>query len=316
MKTELAPSRTITKRVGRPRHRQYLAPLLFLTPASVLIVLFFLIPVGATVYLSLTDISTITFRAPSWVGFENYRYLFGDPFIGRIMGNTAKYVGITLAFNILMGLAIAITSSLLPERIGDNIRSLWLLPRILPPVVYVFVWHGLMSRAPYGLVSALTGVDQSWINAVPWTTIVLANGLIGASFGMLLFTSAIRAIPRDLFYAAAVDGAGLSATVRRVVLPLLRWPILFVTIYQTLSLLTSFEYIMLLTNGGPGLFRTTVWSLHAYKLALSNYFGNVEFGLGAAMATFLVVIGVVVSLIYLRLFRFDALVHEPKIEVN
>ncbi len=296
--------------------RRYLVPFLFLLPASLLIILFFLVPVVVTVYLSLTDLSTITFRNASWVGLDNYRYLFNDPFIPRILVNTLRYVGLTLAFNILMGLTLAITTSLMPERFGDNFRSLWLLPRILPPVVYVFVWQGLMARAPYGLVSNLTGTDQSWISAVPWTTIILANGLVGASFGMLIFTSAIRAIPRDLFYASAVDGATTWQTVRRVVLPLLRWPILFVTVYQTLSLLTSFEYILLLTDGGPGLLRTTVWSLHAYKLALSNYFGNVEFGLGAAMATFLIIIGVIISLLYLRFFNFNALVAEPKIEVN
>jgi inositol-phosphate transport system permease protein len=59
-----------------------------------------------------------------------------------------------------------------------------------------------------------------------------------------------------------------------------------------------------------------VWSLHAYQLALSNYFGNVQFGLGAAMAALLVVIGVVVTSFYLRIFNFRALVGEPKIEVN
>jgi inositol-phosphate transport system permease protein len=296
--------------------RRYLVPFLFLLPASLLIFVFFLIPVVVTIYLSFTDISTITFRNPDWAGLENYRYLLNDPFIPKILLNTLRYVGLTLLFNVTMGLVIAVTTSLVPERFGDSFRSLWLLPRILPPVVYVFIWQGLMARAPYGLVSNLTGIDRSWISAVPWTTIILANGLVGASFGMLIFTSAIRAIPRDLFYASAVDGATTWQTVRRVVLPLLRWPILFVTVYQTLSLLTSFEYILLLTDGGPGLFRTTVWSLHAYKLALSNYFGNVEFALGAAMATFLIIVGVLISLLYLRFFNFGALVTEPKIEVN
>ena len=59
-----------------------------------------------------------------------------------------------------------------------------------------------------------------------------------------------------------------------------------------------------------------MWSLHAYQLALSNYFGNVQFGLGAAMAAVLVVIGIVVTLLYLRIFNFRALVGEPKVEVN
>ncbi len=296
--------------------RRHAVPLLFLLPASVMILLFFFLPVVTTIVLSLTDLSTVTIRNPSWVGLENYQRIFGDPFIPKILGNSVRYVVLTLSFNVGMGLLLAILTSLVPERLGDQFRALWLLPRIMPPVVYVFIWQGIMARAPFGLISSLTGINRGWINAAPWTTIVLANGFVGASFGMLIFTSAIRAIPRELFYAAAVDGATTWQTVRRVVLPLLRWPILFVTVYQTLSLLTSFEYILLLTNGGPGLFRTTVWSLHAYNLALANYFGQIEFGFGAALATFLVAIGVVISLIYMRVFNFNALISEPPVEVN
>jgi inositol-phosphate transport system permease protein len=296
--------------------RRYSAPLVFLLPATLLIALFFVAPAVTTLYLSLTDISTITFRHPQWIGLGNYYSLLRDPFIGKILLNTAHYVGFTLLFNVGMGLLLALLSSSVRERYGNQIRAVWLLPRILPPVVFVVILQGLSREAPYGLISNLLGTSRNWITAQPWNVIILANGLVGASFGMLLFTSAIRAIPQDLFYAAAVDGATTGQTVRRVVLPLLRWPILFVTAYQTLSLLTSFEYILLLTNGGPGFYTTTVWSLHAYQLALSNYFGNVQFGLGAAMAAVLVVIGIVVSLFYLRIFNFRAQVGEPKVEVN
>jgi inositol-phosphate transport system permease protein len=296
--------------------RKYSAPLAFLAPATLLIALFFVAPVATTLYLSLTDVSTLTFRHPRWIGLGNYASLVRDPFIGKILFNTAHYVGFTLLFNVGMGLALALLSTSIRERYGNQLRAVWLLPRILPPVVYVVIWQGLSREAPYGLISNLLGTSRNWITAQPWNVIILANGLVGASFGMLLFTSAIRAIPPDLFYASAVDGATAAQTVLRVVLPLLRWPILFVTAYQTLSLLTSFEYILLLTNGGPGFYTTTVWSLHAYQEALSNYFGNVQFGLGAAMAAVLVVIGIVVTSFYLRLFNFKALVGEPKVEVN
>jgi inositol-phosphate transport system permease protein len=260
--------------------------------------------------------STLTFESPKWVGMTNYRLLLRDPFIGKIFFNTARYVSLTLLFNVGVGLLLALLSSSVGERWGNQMRAIWLLPRILPPVVYVLIWYGLTREAPFGLVSNVTGTSGNWMTGHPWATIILANGLVGASFGMLIFTSAIRSIPQELFYASAVDGATTFQTVRRVVLPLLRWPILFVTAYQTLSLLTSFEYILLLTDGGPGFYTTTVWALHAYKLALSNYFGNVQFGLGAAMAAFLVVIGVCVSLVYLRIFNFRSLVAEPKVEVN
>jgi len=302
-------------RAVRPTLR-YAAPVIFLLPATILILLFFLLPVITTLGLSMTDISTLTFRQPKWVGLENYRDLFGDPFIGKIMGNTVRYVVFTLLFNVGTGLLLALLSTSIPARFGNQMRALWLLPRILPPVVYVLIWQGLTREAPFGLVSDVTGMSKNWITAAPWSVVILANGLVGASFGMLIFTSAVRAIPQELFYASAVDGATTLQTVRSLVLPLLRWPILFVTAYQTLSLLTSFEYILLLTGGGPGFYATTVWALHAYNLALSNYFGNVQFGLGAAMAALLVVIGVVVSLLYLRIFNFRALVSEPKVEVN
>ena len=93
----------------------------------------------------------------------------------------------------------------------------------------------------------------------------------------------------------------------------MRWPILFITCYQTLSLLTSFEYILLATEGGPG-GATEVWALAAYMTALNNYAGNLEYGYGATLALVLVVVGVVLSLLYLRLFDFKTLVAPPRIE--
>jgi inositol-phosphate transport system permease protein len=139
--------------------------------------------------------------------------------------------------------------------------------------------------------------------------------MIGASFGMVIFTSAIEAIPKDFMMASKVDGASTWQTIRHVILPSIKWPILFVITYQTLSLLTSFEQIMLLTDGGPGLYKTEVWALTAYHRALSNYFGNNQWGYGSAWAVILVIIGVGAAAIYMRVFKFDELVQEPKIDL-
>jgi inositol-phosphate transport system permease protein len=132
---------------------------------------------------------------------------------------------------------------------------------------------------------------------------------------MIIFTSAIEAIPKDLLNASLVDGSTLIQRVRYIIMPLLRWPLLFVVTYQTLSLLTSFEQILLLTDGGPGLYETEVWALTAYHRALSNYFGNAQWGYGSAFAVMLVLVGVALAVIYMRVFRFQDLVAEPKIEV-
>jgi inositol-phosphate transport system permease protein len=148
-------------------------------------------------------------------------------------------------------------------------------------------------------------------NNHPLMVIILANGFIGASLGMLIFTSAIRSIPEHLFHAARVDGAGPLAIVRHVTLPALRWPISYMTIHQTLSLLVSFEYVLLITGGGP-FYDTTVFSLYAYRRA----FESGEYAYGAALSLILVVIGVVAALGLWRLMDMKKLLQPARIEVH
>ena len=82
---------------------------------------------------------------------------------------------------------------------------------------------------------------------------------------------------------------------------------------QTLSLLTTFDLIFLASFGGPGS-STQTWALAAYQTALWSYSGNYQYGLGAALALVLVIIGIILSLLYLRLFNFKSLVARPRIE--
>ena len=249
---------------------------------------------------------------------NNFKLLTELPSTLRYAMNTAFYVVCTLAFNVCFGLFLAISTFYLPQVIANTFRSIWFLPRILPPVMYVLMWTWFTWDT--GLISIVTGwfgIEQiNWMKHTPahaWTAIILINGFVGASLGMILFSSAIKAIPKSMLYASEVDGANRWQQVRYIILPQLRWPILFTTCYQTLSLLTSFEYILLSTNGGPG--RTTeVWALAAYHTALNNYGGNLEYGFGAAYALVLVVIGFIASVLYLRVFNFNALVAKPRIE--
>lgn len=292
---------------------------MFLLPTALLVLTFFVAPVIITLWISLTDMSTATFSNPSFVGIENYRRMLRSNALTKIIRNTGFYVATTLAlFNIGAALAVALLTTHIPRRPGALFRALWLLPRITPSVVYIMIWKYLAADAPYGVFNQFLqpfGITpQNWVVAAPWVMVILVNGFIGASFGMIIFTSAIESIPASYLHASRVDGATAMQTIRYIILPLLRWPLLFVLTYQTLSLLTSFEQILLLTDGGPGYFTTETWALQAYHRALSNYFGNVNFGFGAALAAVLVLIGVTLAVIYLRVFRFKELLQEPKIE--
>jgi len=297
-------------------------PALFLAPAGLVVLALFLAPALLTIVISLTNLSVATgLTHYRWIGLANYLQIAHSPWLSLILWNTLIYVACTLVlFNVGLALVLALLTAHLSERAAGVFRVLWMLPRITPSVVYALMWRWAAAQAPYGTLSQLLGLfgipGRNWMNAHPWAFVIGLNGLVGASFGMIIFSSAITAIPRDQYLAAQVDGASAWQQVWRITLPRLRWPVLFVTAYQTLSLLTSFEYILLTTNGGPGFYTTEVWSLYAFHLALSNYFGNTQFGLGAALAAILVVLGVGASVCYLRLFRFSELVSPPRIEVN
>ncbi len=326
MAQTLSPSASNDVRPIRSRRirRSHWVAYGFMLPAIVLALLFFVIPAVLVVYLSMTDLSTANFTSDitqmHFIGLSNYATLFQDPYVPKIFFNTIFYVLVTLTlFNVGAGLGVSLLTAHVNRRAGFIYRALWILPRITTSAVYVLMWRRMIAEPPFGILNQFnTLFGAPTINYAadnPWLFVIIVNGFIGLSFGMIIFTSAIESIPKDLLNASLVDGSTLMQRVRYVILPLLRWPLLFVMTYQTLSLLTSFEQILLLTNGGPDLYQTEVWALTAYHRALSNYFGNAQWGYGSAFAVVLVVIGVVLAFVYMRVFRFRELVSEPKIEV-
>jgi inositol-phosphate transport system permease protein len=319
-------AKTLTYERAAPRppgRRPNLAAYGFLAPAGIIVLLFFFIPVILIIYLSMTNLSNSNFTTNVWamnfIGLNNYRTLLNDQFASKIFFNTIFYVLVTLSlFNVGLALVVSLLTTHIERRAGFFFRTLWILPRITPSVIYIMMWRRLSAEAPFGIINQFNQLlgqpTYNYLADKPWEFVVLVNGFIGVSFGMIIFTSAIESIPRDLMNASLVDGSTIMQRIRYVILPLLRWPLLFVVTYQTLSLLTSFEQILLLTDGGPGLYRTEVWALTAYHRALSNYFGNAQWGYGAAFAVILVLVGVVLASVYMRVFRFNELVAEPKIE--
>lgn len=295
--------------------RARLDRLIFLGPASVLLLLFYVLPVIVDVAIAFTDMG----RNLEVTRFttENVARMFGgDRRLAQVLTNTLIYVLCTLAiFNVGYGLLLALVTTALPERSGAFFRSVWLLPRMSPSVVYALLWTWVVAPTEYGLLNqigaalGLPPLDPR--SDAPMLVVILANGFIGASFGMIIFTSAIRSIPVHLFHAARVDGANGLQVIRHVTLPQIRWHLSFVTLYQALSLLVSFEYIWLITDGGP-FYDTTVWALYVYQRA----FVSGQYAYGAALALALVLVGIVVALLLWRFFDMRALLQRPRIEVS
>jgi len=302
----LRSSEVVRRRIDR---------LLFLGPATALLVIFFMAPVLVDIGIAFSDMGR-NLRVTQFTTGNVQRMLSGDFRLAGVLTTTFIYVLCTLAiFNVSYGLILALATTALPQRTGAFFRAVWLLPRMSPSVVYALLWTWVVAPTDYGLLNqVLTAFGLPLFDMksqTPMLLIVLANGFIGASFGLIIFTSAIRSIPEHLFYAARVDGAGELAIIRHVTLPAIRWQLSFVTLYQALSLLVSFEYIWLITDGGP-FYDTTVWALYVYERA----FGNGQYAYGAALSLALVVIGIAVALLLWRFFDMRALLQKPRIEVS
>ena len=287
---------------------------IFLSPMMLLVIVFFFIPVVLTVVLSFTDMD---YRFQwNFVGFQNFKDISTDFIIPKVVVNTLVYTFVTLGlFNVGSALLISLLTTSMPDSWGGFFRTLWMLPRLTPSVVYGLLWLWVFDPTEHGLVNFFRSMfglpPQNWLYQAPMLMVIIANGFIGASMGMLVFTAAIKAIPIDYYRAALIDGASWWMITRKITLPLIKWQVLFVTAYQTLSLLTSFEYILIITDGGP-VFRTEVWALYTYHMAFSNY----RFGYGAALSVILVVMGIIFALVYLKLFKFEALMQRPRVEVD
>ncbi len=295
----------------------------FLGPAFLVVGLFFVVPVVVDIVISFSDLGR-DLRITEY-STDNYERALGvgdtrrDRQLPGVIVRTVIYVGGTLLiFNTTFGLILALTTTALPTGSGGFFRAVWLLPRMSPSVVYAILWiwtiHGgdtsLVNQILTEVFGASEAIDLRQLH--PMWVIIIANGFIGASFAMIILTSAVRSIPDHLFHAARCDGAGPLSLIRHITLPQLRWPLTYIVIWQTLSLMTSFEYILLITGGGP--FRaTTVYAIFIFQRAFS---ASGQYAYGAALTFFLIVPGVALALILWRLSNMRKLMQQPRIEVQ
>ena len=313
---EEAAVRSEVRRAMKVRERTNLA--IFLGPTILIVTFFFIVPVIVDIVISFTDLGR-ELRITEFTTKNYERTFTRDRQLPGVIARTAFYVGATLLiFNTTFGLLLALTTTAIPRTSGTFFRAVWLLPRMSPSVVYAILWtwtiHGGDTSLVNQIVVNVFGAEEpiDLIQLEPMWVIIFANGFIGASFAMIILTSAIRSIPEHLYHAARCDGAGSLAITRHITLAHLRWPLTYIFIWQTLSLLTSFEYILLITGGGP--FRsTTVFAIFIYQRA----FGSTgQYAYGAALAFFLIVPGVILALLLWRISKMGTLLQRPRIEVQ
>ena len=300
----------------------------FFLPSIVLLGGLVVLPIFLDIAVAFTDMAqTLNVSGLTNMQFRKFFKPVEDSMLGfelrrsflKALTLTATYVVLTLViFNTTFGLVLALTTTALSEQVGSFFRAIWLLPRMSPSVVYALLWSWTIDPTERGLLNQVA-INIFGIGPInmklhhPMMLIVISNGFIGASLGMIILTSAIRSIPKHLFYAARADGAGPLSITWHIILPALRWPLSYITIFQTLALLVSFEYIFLIM--GPAR-STMTMAMLAYTKTLAPGVGAGLYAYGAAITMILIVIGIFLALLLWRLSNMQRLITEPRIEVQ
>jgi multiple sugar transport system permease protein len=249
--------------------------LMLLIPALTAFGIVVLFPFLQALYLSLF---TYTLRTPEpvWNGLGNFVRVLGDPAIRASFVTTAIYVSFTTTFSIGLGLAWALILNQ-PFRGRGALRSVSLLPWILPSTVTAFLWAWIFNSR-YGVLNAVlleTGrIDfpQAWLSTPEgaMAAIIVTKVWLSVPLFMAFFLAGLASMDREQVEAARVDGAGNWPVLRDHILPHLRPVMLVVIVLGIIGNLQQFDTIWALTGGGP-VRATAVLSVEVYRRAFEQW---------------------------------------------
>ena len=284
------------------RDRQAWALLL---PLLVIIVTVTGYPLISTVRLSFTDAS-LTGRhvAQHWVGFANYAYVFTDPDFGDAFRRTLYFTFVSVGIEILLGVLVALLLN--REFAGRTIvRAIMVLPWALPTIVNAMMWR-LIYNPEFGawnaLLSQLGLIDsyRSWLGT-PGTAmnmVILADVWKNYPLVAIIVLAALQTIPRELYEAANIDGAGPWTKFWKVTFPAILGPLSVALILRMIEAFKVFDIIYLMTRGGPADTTKSV-SFFVYQ----ESFAYLRAGSGASYAVTVALTSAVMIAIYIMLLR-------------
>jgi multiple sugar transport system permease protein len=279
---------------------------MFAGPALALIGLFFFVPVIAGLVLSLTDFDIYAIASPDtarYVGLANFAAILRDPVFWIALRNTMFFVLVGGPLTVAVSLAAALLVNSRLARAPGFFRSLYFVPVVTTLVAMSVVWRYLY-HPHYGLINHVLGLvgigPIDWLGDPRWAmpAIVLLNVWKKFGYNMLILLAGLRAIPDELYEAAALDGAGWWARLRNVTIPGLAPTLLFVSIMTMIEQFQLFAEPYVMTQGGP-LKSTTSIVLLMYEEGFRWW----RMGYAAAIAFVLFVIMLIATVIQLRLQR-------------
>ena len=279
--------------------REERAAWLFLIPSLVLFTVFTALPVIAAFLISFAHWDL--FNAPRLAFFDNYIALWNDPIFRQVLGNTGYYVVLAVPLQMLLGLLCALG---LNRGVPGQafFRVIYFLPVVTSTVAAGLVWAWLFN-SNFGLINmglSLLGVNDlpKWLISSKWAmpAVIAVSVWQGLGYSMVLFLAGLQNIRRDLYEAAALDGATGWSRFWHITLPLLSPMTFFVLIISIIGSFQVFELVYVMTKAGPSnATNTLVFFIY------QNGFMFYQMGIASAGAMVLFLIVLVLTLVQYRL---------------
>jgi multiple sugar transport system permease protein len=261
-----------------------------------------LYPLLYAVWLSFQERSRVT-RQFEFVGFKQWHAALTDERMWHALGVTCVYTAVCLVIQLTLGLAIALLLD--SDRRGYGVlRGLMTLPLVVPPAVTGLMFL-LMHDAQFGVLTyylvQLGLLDPSrpilGVTSTALAGVMMADVWQWTPFMVLIMLAGLRALPKEPFEAAAIDGASVLQTFRHLTLPMLGRVIAVAILIRSIDLFRIYDYVYVMTGGGPGVSTETL-SFYAGRL-----FTLANFPYAATLALILVIVLNVAASLFIKIFR-------------
>ncbi len=278
--------------------------MLLLLPSLIVVFGIVILPLARTLYTSFFDVNSPFPGRYPFVGLGNYRRTFGNPDFWAAIRRTAYFTLVSTWFELVLGLLLGLLLSV-QFRGRAVLRSIVILPWALPTIVNGLMWRWIFNPSYGALNALLTQLHiipsyRSWLGTpfLALNMVIVADVWKTTPLAAFLILAGLQTIPRELYEAARVDGAGAIRGFLSVTLPLLIPTILVILVVRTIEAFKVFDIIYIMTRGGPANGTQSI-AYYAYLQAFSNQL----FGYGGALAYVIALFILGFALIYMRLLR-------------
>jgi multiple sugar transport system permease protein len=268
-----------------------------ISPWLIGFVLFVLGPVIASILISFTRWDLL--GPASFIGLRNYQKMFSrDPLFWHSFKVTAIYTGAYVPLQLVGGLVLALLMNQ-KLRFISVFRTIYYLPSVLPGVAFVVLWMWILHPEA-GLANTLLSYvglqGPRWLADPDWALpALLLMSFWGLGRTMVIYLASLQGISRQLYEAAAIDGAGAWPSFWKITLPMLTPTLFFNLVLSVISTFQTFTSAYVATDGGP-LDATLFYVLYLYRQAFQFF----NMGYASAMAWFLFVIILVLTMMIVR----------------